>query len=161
MIQRLAEKVREMYPNVNTLVSNLKKVFLKAPQRVDVYKEIMSSVPLPPEPVLTRWGTWVEAANFCADHFDKLKIILQKLDDKNVASIQKCINMLSLESVKSNLTFIQSHFFILVKSINNLEHSSLTLSDSTQIVNNVIFAMEKVPGQKGKIIQEKFASALG
>lgn len=64
IIQRLAEKVREMYPNVNTLVNNLKKVFLKAPQRVDVYKEIMPSVPLPPEPVLTRWGTWVEAANF-------------------------------------------------------------------------------------------------
>lgn len=155
MIQRLAEKVREMYPNVNTLVSNLKKVFLKAPQRVDVYKEIMPSVPLPPEPVLTRWGTWVEAANFCANHFDNLKIILQKLEDKNVVSIQKCINMLSLESVKSDLTFIQSHFFILVKSIKNLEHSSLTLSDSTHIVNIVILAMEKVPGQKGKIIQEK------
>ncbi|VVC33355.1 Ribonuclease H-like domain [Cinara cedri] len=127
MIQRLAEKVREMYLNVNTLVSNLKKVFLKAPQRVDVYKEITPSVPLPPKPVLTRWGTWVEAANFCADHFDNLKIILQKLEDKNVV----------------------------MKSIKNLEDSSLTLSDSTQIVNNVILAMKKVPGQKGKLILQK------
>lgn len=155
MIHRLAEKVRELYPNVNTLVGNLKKVFLKAPQRVDVYKEIMPSVPLPPEPVLTRWGTWIEAANFCADHFDDLKIIFQKLEDKTVVSIRKCINMLSLESVKSDLAFIQSHFFILVKSIKKLEHCSLTLCDSTQIVNNVILAMEKVPGQKGKTIQEK------
>lgn len=48
MIQRLAEKVKEMYSNVNTLVSNLKNVFLKAPQRVYVYKEIIPSVPLPP-----------------------------------------------------------------------------------------------------------------
>jgi len=59
----------------------------------------MPSVPLPPEPVLTRWGTWIKAANFCADHFDNLKIILQKLEDKNVVSIKKCINMLSLDSV--------------------------------------------------------------
>jgi len=58
--------------------------------------------------------------------------------------------MLNLESVKSDLTFIQSHFFILVKSIKHLEHFSLTLCDSTQIVNNVILAMKKVPGQKGK-----------
>jgi len=36
-----------------------------------------------------------------------------------------------------------------------LEHSSSTLCDSIQIVNNVILAMEKVPGQQGKIIQEK------
>lgn len=63
--------------------------------------------------------------------------------------------MLSLESVKSDLIFIQSHFFILVKSIKNLEHSSLTLCNSTQIVNNVILTMENVPGRKGKIIQEK------
>jgi hypothetical protein len=53
MNQRLAEKVREMYANVNTLVSNLKKVFLESPQRVDIYKEIMPSVLLPPKPVLT------------------------------------------------------------------------------------------------------------
>jgi len=98
--------------------------------------------------VLTRWGTWIEVANFCAHHFDDLKIILQKLEDKTVVSIQKCINMLSLESVKNDLTFIQSHFFILVKSIKNLKHSRLTLCDSTQIVNNIILAMEKVPGQK-------------
>jgi len=47
IIQCLAEKVRQIYPNVGTtLVSNLKKVFLKAPQRVDVCKEIMPpSVP--------------------------------------------------------------------------------------------------------------------
>lgn len=36
-----------------------------------------------------------------------------------------------------------------------MEQSSLTLCDSTKIVNNVILAMEKVPGQKGKINQEK------
>ncbi|CAI6357265.1 unnamed protein product [Macrosiphum euphorbiae] len=105
MIQRLAEKVREMYPNVNTLVSNLKKVFLKALQRVDVYKEIMPSVPLPPEPVLTRWGTWIKAANFCADHFDNLKIILQKLEDKNVfAPITSVDVERSFSTYKSILT---------------------------------------------------------
>jgi len=42
-----------------------------------------------------------------------------------------------------------------VKSIKNLKRSSLTLCDFIQIVNNVILAMEKVPGQQEKIIQEK------
>lgn len=115
----------------------------------------MPSVPLTPEPILTRWGTWIEAANFCADHFDDLNIILYKLEEKTVVSIKKCTIMLSLEPIKSYLTSIQFHFFILVKCIKNLEHSSLTLCDSTQIVNNINLVMEKVPGQKGKIIQEK------
>jgi hypothetical protein len=46
--------VRELFPNVNTLVNNLKKVFLKAPHRVEVYKDVLPNVALPPEPILTR-----------------------------------------------------------------------------------------------------------
>jgi len=38
MMNRVAKKVREMFPNVNKLISNLKKVFLKAPYSVQVYK---------------------------------------------------------------------------------------------------------------------------
>jgi len=53
-LNRVAEKVRDMFPNVNKLVNNIKKVFLKAPSRVEVYREIMQDIPLPPEPVLTR-----------------------------------------------------------------------------------------------------------
>jgi len=64
MFNRVAEKTREMFPNVNKLVSNIKKVFLKSPYHVQVYKEISPNIPLPPEPVLNRWGTWLEAAIF-------------------------------------------------------------------------------------------------
>jgi hypothetical protein len=66
MLQRIAEKVRELFPNVNTLVNNLKKVFLKAPHRVEVYKDVLPNVALPPEPILIWWGTWIEASTFCA-----------------------------------------------------------------------------------------------
>jgi len=60
-------------------------VFLKDPHCVEAYKDAMPNVLLPPEPILTRWGTWIEAATFCADHFDQLKIIIiEKLKDKNV-----------------------------------------------------------------------------
>lgn len=54
MFQRIAEKMRGLFPNVNALVNNFKKVFLKAPHRVEVYKDILPNVALPPEPKLTR-----------------------------------------------------------------------------------------------------------
>jgi hypothetical protein len=121
MLQRIAEKVRELFPNVNTLVNNLKKVFLKAPHRVEVYKDVLPNVALPPESILTRRGTWIETATFCADNFEQLKIIIiEKLKEKNVFSIKKCEDMLKLESVKTDLTYIKTNFFILVKSIKKL-----------------------------------------
>jgi hypothetical protein len=54
-------------------MSNTKKVFLKAPTRVQRYRELLSEKPLPPEPILTRWGTWLNAALFYNENFDSIK----------------------------------------------------------------------------------------
>lgn len=72
-MNRVAEKIREYFPNVNKLISSVKKVFLKAPLRIEIYREILPNTPLPPEPILTRWGTWLQAAIFYANNFDKIK----------------------------------------------------------------------------------------
>lgn len=60
-LNRICEKFREMFPNVNTLISCARKIFLKAPARVQIYKDIMGC-PLPPDVIVTRWGTWLAAA---------------------------------------------------------------------------------------------------
>jgi len=49
-----------------------------------VYKEILPDIPLPPEPVLTRWGTWLEAAIFNCDNFQGLKKVIEKLSSQNL-----------------------------------------------------------------------------
>jgi hypothetical protein len=48
-------------------------VFLKAPTRVQRYRELLPEKPLPPEPILTRWGTWLNAALFYNENFDSIK----------------------------------------------------------------------------------------
>lgn len=58
----IAEEVRKCFPNVDKLISNIKKIFLKSPYRVSFLKNEASGLPLPPEPIITRWGTWLNAA---------------------------------------------------------------------------------------------------
>lgn len=53
-LHRLAEEIRKEFGNVNKLISSTKKVFLKAPSRVQAYKERLPNLALPPEPILTR-----------------------------------------------------------------------------------------------------------
>src|SRR5258705_13193929 len=55
-LNRVAESIRMQHPQINGLISNVKKVLLKSPLRVQIYKEKLPDVPLPPEPVITRWG---------------------------------------------------------------------------------------------------------
>jgi len=57
-----AEEVRKCFPNVDKLISNVKKIFLKSPYRVAFFKNEAPGLPLPPEPIITRWGTWLNAA---------------------------------------------------------------------------------------------------
>lgn len=72
----VAGQIRKENPTVDSLISNLKKVFLKAPKRIKIFKEICPHLSLPPAPVITRWGTWFHAAFYYAKHFHEIKSCL-------------------------------------------------------------------------------------
>ena len=52
-INRVAELARTTYPRVNTLISEVKKIFMKSIQRRRNFSA-SCKIPLPPEPVITR-----------------------------------------------------------------------------------------------------------
>lgn len=63
-LHRVAEVIRESYTDVDRFISNMKKKIRKAPSRITKFREIAPKTPLPPSPVITRWGTWLKAACF-------------------------------------------------------------------------------------------------
>lgn len=89
-LNRVAETIRTQFPLVNDLIKTGKKVFLKAPLRVQLFRDRMAGVPLPPEPVITRWGTWLDAANYYADHFEFFKEIILEFPKSVSLQIEKC-----------------------------------------------------------------------
>lgn len=57
-IHRVAEKIRDEFSDVDKVVSLVKKVFRKSPLRIKTFLHLTNNeIPLPPEPILTRWGT--------------------------------------------------------------------------------------------------------
>jgi len=53
------------------MIASIKKVFLKAPSRIQIFRETEPNLPLPPQPIITRWGTWLEAVKYYATNFEK------------------------------------------------------------------------------------------
>jgi len=47
-LHHVCEKTREIFPEMNGLISNVKKIFLKAPARHDLYKESCNNLLFPP-----------------------------------------------------------------------------------------------------------------
>jgi hypothetical protein len=81
----VTEQVRSQYESVDQLISNIKKIFRKAPSRMLLFKTEASDLPLPPEPVITRLGTWINAAiYYCEIIFN----IVNKLDSEDALSIK-------------------------------------------------------------------------
>jgi hypothetical protein len=100
-LHRVAEEIKKHFPKVDQLISNCKKIFLKAPSRVQIFKEIAPNIPLPPQPVLTRWRTWLTAAFYYCEHFGIIKNIIMKLEN-DATSIEKVIDLITDRELELN-----------------------------------------------------------
>ncbi|KAE9534788.1 hypothetical protein AGLY_008080 [Aphis glycines] len=98
-LHRIAEEIRKHFPKVDNLISNGKKIFLKALSRVLFFKTELPDIPLPSQPIITRWGTWLEAAIYYSDHFQDFSRVVNMFDKNEAISIQITQR---IESVKSS-----------------------------------------------------------
>lgn len=157
-INRVAEEIRNQFPLVNELISNIKRIFLKAPLRVQFYKESFPNLPLSPQPVITRWGTWINAAIFYSKNYQSIKNFIFELSDDSNA-IKEAKKSLKNNIIPNQLAFIATHFSIIAETILILESRELPLTDSVNLVNKCHKALATVTGT-GEIIFKKLNSVL-
>ena len=82
-LNRVAEKVVELYPELNEIISLGEQVFLKAPLRRE--KLLTKNLSLSPEPVITRWGTWLEATDYYLKNYETFTEFVRELEDDTLA----------------------------------------------------------------------------
>ncbi|OXA53968.1 CGG triplet repeat-binding protein 1 [Folsomia candida] len=87
-VNRVAEQIRSLFPDVDKFVANMKTAFKKAPSKIAIYKEKCPDLPLPPNPVITRWGTWLKATEFYGQHFNEMKDIIETINNDAASTLQ-------------------------------------------------------------------------
>jgi len=134
-LNRVAEEVRGSYTEVDKLIANRRKIFIKSPLWVQKFKEEAPTLPLPPQLIVTCWGTWLDAENYCCTNYSQIEKIFNKFDRKDSSSI-KSVQQLSSVTISSNLDYIKANFCGISKSITRLETVSrrIQLRDTTNIV---------------------------
>lgn len=154
-LHRVAEHIRSLYPTVDRLVSNVKKIFLKAPSRVLLFKEMAPEIPLPPQPVLTRWGTWLSAALYYAEHFEKIQEIVACLQDEDSAAVRIVSEIMKKSSLHRNLVYIASNFANIPQTITSLEKRGETLVNNMHVFKKATSCISEAPGDVGKDVKAK------
>ncbi|VVC29750.1 Ribonuclease H-like domain [Cinara cedri] len=133
-LYRTAEQVRDHFSAVEKLIENCKKVFKKAPTRDEMFEKEAPGVCLPPDPVITRWGSWINAAIYYCENLNTVCRIMTELDDDDAVSTKKYIVKPGLES---NLAYIKSNFTIFVLRINKLQTKDLSLTAVLKIIEDI------------------------
>ena len=118
-VHRVAEECRQLFPDVDKLISNGKRIFPKAPSRVTMFKDTVPGTPLPPEHIITRWGTLISAAMYYAENLDPFATVVDALDEDDAACIVVAQDLLAKDSLKAELVFIAAHFGAIPSTIEN------------------------------------------
>ncbi|KAJ4448751.1 hypothetical protein ANN_00142 [Periplaneta americana] len=104
--------------------------------RVLLFQIIAPGIPLPPQPVLTRWETWLDAVNYYAEHYGKIMEVIDELDSTDSSAVA-AVKSLPSEQLLEDILSIASNFKIVSKSIILLESSKLKLSEALNIMDKV------------------------
>jgi hypothetical protein len=110
----VVENIRGNNSVVDSLIFNIKKVFLKAPLRVEKFKQEAPSLSLPPKAVLTRWRTWLDAAIYCCGNSSTLDKIVSELYSNKASSV-KFLKKLYSSDLSGKLVYIKSKFLVVSK----------------------------------------------
>ena len=159
-LHRVAEEVRGQFKSVDKVIASVKKTFRKAPSRVQLFKSKAPEISLPPEPVITRWGTWINAANYYCDNLSTIRSIFELLDNDDAVSIKDAKKYINRNGIDVDLIFIKSNFLSLTTSLKKLQTQGLLLSDYIEIINDVEKSFETLRGPIGIKIQSKLKQVL-
>lgn len=159
-LHRVAEKVRSHFSTVDKLIGSVKQIFKKAPSRLQLFKNELPGVNLPPEPIITRWGTWINAASYYCKNIQTVRRVIGLLDQEDAISIQKAKKCLDKPNLENNLAYIKSNFSILSVAIDKLQAKNLPLATSLNVVENIEETFKILNGEQGKTIYLKLENVL-
>lgn len=160
-LHRVAESVRASYKSVDDFVGLTKAIFKKAPARVRVYKEMYPDLPLPPEAVLVRWGTWLEAVEFLGKHYDAVKSVILSFDENDAECIRKAQEIIRNKIVQAQLADLLVNYTFLAETIKKLEERKLSLSDSIRMLETTSEKLSSCASELKDKILAKFRYVLG
>ena len=159
-LHRVAETVRASFPEVDKLVSSVKKIFKKSPHRRMVFKEMAPNLKHPPEPVLTRWGTWLKAVQYYCDNWQVVKDVVSQFDCNSATAIADAQTLFQKDSVRANLVCISAHFMGLPSVIEKLECRCQPLEESLHTIKNFQQDLQLSTAPIAQACSEKLLSVL-
>jgi hypothetical protein len=149
-LHNVCEQIRNDFPEVNRLVSCGKKIFVKCNSRREYFRNSFPLIPLPPQPVKTRWGSWLNAVEYYAKYYQSFIEFVNSLNPEDSVHIKEAQKISLNASLACDLAYINANFQSLVTVIKKLESNDIMLFESLYLVQSVYDDLKQCIGKAGK-----------
>ena len=153
LLHNCAEYIRAHFKATDNLISSIKAATIKNKHHRFLFAATALSAP--PLPILTRWGTWLEASFFYAENFQIVKQIVSSFEDggKLVERVKEAI---ADQDVFSELRQIFGNYREIAVLIKEITNSSNIKTEITNSIQNLCFNDD--PYQIKQYIQKRLAA---
>lgn len=111
-------------------------------------------------PVVTRWGTWLSAAEYYAQNLGAFESVVMQFDPEDACSIAHAQNTLKSPKLATNLAYISAHFGGLPNILKQLESRGEPIEVAVNRMMNLRVHFALSTGETAEKALKKYDSVL-
>ena len=134
LLHNCAMKIQSHFEDVDQLIVKVNAVTTKNRTR----RAKFSAIGYPCHPVPTRWGSWLNAALYCAKNFPEVKAIVESFVGCGILLTQAKVN-LQKSGFAGQLLKIKNQCECLVKFIEKIESGMFIVKEAVQAIQELDF----------------------
>lgn len=134
LLHNCAMKIKSHFPEVDNLIARVKA----ATVRNKVRKAMFSSIGYPPQPVVTRWASWLQAAFYYADHLPEVSAIVANFEGSGVL-VTKAQQSVQAPLLNVHLLEIKEQYSELASLVSRMEAATYTIKEAVVDVKRISF----------------------
>lgn len=156
-LHRVVEVVIDQYPKAKGLLSAVKGMLARSPQRKIVLKQLCNR--LLPAFVPTRWTSFLEALPLYIEHYDHLKDFLKELrkDKKSSSDITGAEQLLYDHETLREMHELHTRYGCFVEAIKELQRENLPLGEALEIATKLSAKLSAFDDHIGRKVYEKWS----
>lgn len=107
--------------------------------------------------MITRWGTWLDAAIYYANNFESVQTVINSFDTEASQSIEAAKDLMQLPSIKRELAFIKRNYTCLTVTLTSMQRQGCSLSDG---IGKFLNIRDQLNGHQNATVRKKFDDVM-
>ena len=128
-------RVRAHFKNIDEIIATIKAATIKHKDRKKDFHD--AGLPSPPDPVITRWATWLRAALCYSENFPAVRTIVNNWTSAGLL-VSRAKDAINVEDLVPDLVKINL-YRTLAANVEFLEGSACTITEAYGLLKNMKF----------------------